>query len=199
MATLQKWLKNIGLGVLFLLGALLIYHICAFIFGGGIVMGSLWKVCGAFWFMFKTAFLATFLSFFLPVAIYALIVYVAGDKTVLRIMAGLGGVYFLYWLSGDVSFSLDSALNLVKLAFQLYFLILLVLPEPLVYIAEAVACAIGSIAIILFPDLPGSVDDMGAIGVLITMVLVYMNILKYLVKKCFEFVAAKARQSGKTG
>lgn len=104
---------------------------------------------------------------------------------------GVGSVYLFYLFSGSITFSTDGALSLVRLAFQIYFLILLVIPDVFINVVSAIVCVIGSIVIFIFPDLPGFIDDMAAICVLITMVSAYMNTLAMFVKKGIDNLTSR--------
>jgi hypothetical protein len=189
-----KWAKNIAIGILLLLGVLVVYRIYSFLTGGGIAMGTVRVVWSMFWWMLKKVFFATLPYLIPPILIFVVIHKLSANK-IIRFFAGLGSLYLFYMLSGNITFSLDGALNLIKLAFQLYFLILLVIPDSLTNVAGVAACAVGSIAVYIFPDLPGSADDIGAICTLITMVFAYMNTLAMLVKR----FTASILQQGKTG
>jgi hypothetical protein len=197
---LPRVIRYIFLGVMLLFAGIMLYHLCHFLFRGGIVMAGIWKLLGLMWWMLKKVFWATLPCLIAPIAAYA-VIYKSTRNEVLRFIAGLGFIYVFYLFSGDISFSLDSVLNMVKFAFQLYFLILLVIPGTLMIVAGAVASIIGTIIIYILPDLPGVLDDIGAICILIAIVFVYMNTLATAVKKlvcnAWLYADAKLSQRGK--
>jgi hypothetical protein len=175
-----------------------LFELHDFLFGGGIIRRTfgkftwsvIWGIMGSFAWMLKKVFLATFISLLPPIIVYCIVNSITKNvfaskiaNALARLIAGVGSIYIFYLLSGPVTFSLAGVLGLIKLAFQIYFLCILVLPSECMMILGAVASVIGSIIIGIFPDLPGTIDDTGAICTLITMVFVYMNMLALLIKR----------------
>lgn len=188
--SLLYWMKLIPVGILLILCALAAFKVCSFLFRGGLITSSIGDILSSFWWMFKKVFFAT-IPFLIPPVLAAAIVYTLSVNKILRFLMGVGSVYLFYLFSGSITFSTDGALSLVRLAFQIYFLILLVIPDVFINVVSAIVCVIGSIVIFIFPDLPGFIDDMAAICVLITMVSAYMNTLAMFVKKGIDNLTSR--------
>ncbi len=175
-----SYVKKIMLWLFIILALFVIYTAISFFFGD--TWGSLGvkKVISIFWYLFKKAFFLTIPSLMLPILIYILLQWTI-KNSYLRVIAGIGSLYIFYIINGGLSFS--APIQSLKLAFQVYFLTVLVMPHEMMSFIGAVTCMIGSIIIDFFPDLPGSFDDLGAICTLISMVFMYVNTLATLIKR----------------
>jgi len=150
-------------------------------------MRGFWKIWWMFLWMLEKVFWATLPCLLPPILAYFCICLLT-DKRIFRLLAGIGAIYLFYTFSGDITFSLIGVLNLIKLVFQLYFLLILVVPDIFMNLVNTVTCVIGSIVIYIFPSLPGFLDDLIAICVLITMVFAYINSLAIGVKRVSDWV-----------
>ena len=184
---LFRWPSYIVLCVLLYWSWPVIFHIWCFLTSDGFIMWGFWKVCRMFLWMLNKVLWATFPNLLPPILTYICICLLS-DNRILRFIAGIGGIYLFYTFSGEIAFSLSGGMNLIKLVFQIYFLLILVIPDILMNVVNASACVIGSIMIYLFPSLPGFLDDLSAICVLITMVFVYMNSLAIGIKQVTDWI-----------
>ena len=184
-------LKKVVVGFLVLLALLVIYNVVSFVFSDGWASWSMGKMLSLFVWMLKTVFFATILYLVLPIIIY-LLLETTIQNPILKVAAGVGCIYIFWWVSGTPSFSWSllnplelfaAAMKLVKLAFQTYFLTILVMPQEVMTIIGVIASLIGTVVIYIFPDAPGAFDDIAAIGTLITVVFVYLNTFATLIKR----------------
>jgi hypothetical protein len=184
----------IMLGIFIIFALIVVYKFCGFLFGGGVIrneiIATFGKLIGLVVWMLKKVFLATIIYLFPPIIMYCVVNSVTKNiftnriaNILVRAIAGVGSIYIFYLLSGDVTLSLKGALEAVKLAFQIYLLVILVMPQEFMMILGTIASVIGSIVIFIFPDLPGAFDDMAAICTLITIIFVYLNTLALFIKR----------------
>jgi len=149
-----------------------------------------------FWIL-KKIFLATIPCLFLPIGIYCL-VYKLIPNSILRFFAGLGCVALFYYFSDGLTFSLASVMDWVKTIFQIYFLLILFMPQELFGIIGGITSAVGAVVIYIFPDLPTYIDDISAISSMVLFIFVYINTLAMLVKRivaALPFLSPRALKS----
>lgn len=149
-----------------------------------------------FWIL-KKIFFATAPYLFLPIVIYCL-VYKFIPNSIIKFFAGLGCVALFYYFSDDLSFSLGSVMNWVKTIFQIYFLLILFMPQELFGIIGGLVSAAGAIVIYIFPDLPTYIDDISAISSMILFIFVYINTLAMVIKRivaALPFLSPRASRS----
>ena len=179
--TTTFYVKKILAFILVILALVIVYKtISFFFFEDSWTSVSVRKIIGFFWYFLVKAFIFTIPSLILPILIYMVLRY-SIKNSFLFVAAGIWSVYLLYWIKGGISFL--SPIASMKLAFQVYFLTILVMPQEMMTFIGAIACMIGSIVIDFFPDLPTSFDDLGAICALISMVFMYINTLATFIKK----------------
>lgn len=136
-----------------------------------------WTVSGFFYVIVRTIHLLV-----VPIAVY-LVLEAMIRSSLLRVGAGIGCAYLLWLVSGDLELSLSSATGMLLTFFQIYFLLVLVLPAELITIVGGVVCVIGSAIIYVMPDLPTSLDDVAGICTLISVVFIYVNSIALFIKQ----------------
>ena len=184
-------LKKFLQGIVLLIGIIALITICSglisLLFGKGMVNAGIRKMISVFWRIFSWVFVKTFFYLLPPIIIYILIQLLV-THPVMRFMIGLGSIYLFWILSGGLSFSISSPINslirIIRLVFQIYFLTVLIIPQPLVIIASAVASFIGGIIVNSIPiGIPMmSVDSIVAMIVL-SYFIMYLNVIASFVKK----------------
>ena len=190
-----KFVKGVIVAVLVSLAGFAVWNIGSFALGGSWTAWGLGKLLGMFWAMLKYIFFATVLYLVPPIAVYVLLVAMLKNPF-LRVASGIGCAYVFWVLSGGSSLftwgsfyaPLDTALKLIRLSLQIYFLVILVMPPELMSILGTIATVIGSIVIYFFPDAPGALDDIAAVCTLISMVFVYLNTFAMFIKNHTERV-----------
>lgn len=169
--------------VLLIMAAAVAYEIVVFFWNHDLIARGLVTVIDFFIWILKNALLFTLPCLIAPIVIY-LLLHVIVRNPILRLVSGIGCTYLFWIFGGDVEFSLSGAWALVRLLFQVYFLIILVMPQELMMAVGAIACMIGTIIIDFLPDVPlTTVDDLAAICALISMVFLYINTLATLIKQ----------------
>ena len=184
-------LKKVLQAIVLLIGIIALITICSglisLLFGEGMVNAGIRKMISAFWRILSWVFVKTFFYLLPPIIIYVLIQLLV-THPVMRFMIGLGSIYLFWILSGGLSFSISSPINslirIIRLVFQIYFLTVLIIPQPLVIIASAVASFVGGIIVNSIPiGIPMmSVDSIVAMIVL-SYFITYLNIIASFVKK----------------
>ncbi|MBQ7154282.1 MAG: hypothetical protein IJR85_01865 [Synergistaceae bacterium] len=199
-----SFVKKIVVCVLVGLAVYAVWNISAFVFGGSWTAWGLGKITSLFWTMLRYVFSVTVLSLLPPVAVYLLLLAMLKNP-VLRVASGIGCAYAFWVLSGGSALftwgslytPLDSVLKIIRLSFQIYFLVILVMPGELMSILGTIATVLGSIVIYFFPDAPGALDDIAAVCTLISMVFVYLNTLaafiKHYAEKVLDWVISKTK------
>ena len=195
MKFVVKFVKWLIVAVLVSLAVFAVWNIASFALGGSWTAWGLGKLLSMFWAMLKYIFFATVLYLVPPIAVYVLLAAMLKNPF-LRAASGIGCAYVFWVLSGGSSLftwgslyaPLDTALKLIRLSLQIYFLVILVMPPELMSILGTIATVIGSIVIYFFPDAPGALDDIAAVCTLISMVFVYLNTFAMFIKNHADWV-----------
>lgn len=127
----------------------------------------------------------------IPVALYTMC-NIATENIITRILMGTGCVCLLWYISPEISFSMAGAKNCVKLIFQMYFLMTLLLPQELVSIIGGIVTTIGVVIIYIFPGLSDSVT-ISLICSMVFLIFVYINTLASIVKRAVNAIIRKTK------
>lgn len=185
-----RTVKNVITSILITLAILTAYKIAAFILSGSWSAWGLGQLFSMFVSILRYVFFATILYLIPPVIIYWGLLFMLKNPFV-RIMAGIGCTY-IFWVIGggsslfewgSLSAPIDSAVKIVRMSAQIYLLVILVMPAELMSILGTIAAVIGSMVIYIFPDAPGTLDDISAVCALISMVFVYLNTLATIIER----------------
>ena len=171
---------NFVVGLLIALAMLVIVRTLSFIFSDTWASWSAGKIFSMAISLFIKAFVFTIPSLLLPFLIYIMLQIIVRNS-LLRITSGVGCLYIFYLLNGGIS--VTAPVQSLRLSFQVYFLMVLIMPQEIMTVIGAFACMAGSIIINIFPDLPGTLDDLAAICTLIAMVFIYINTLATFIKR----------------
>ena len=186
-----KMMRRALIGVLLILAAYVIWKLFHYVvLNDGLMRKGLGKVLGLFGTMFKAVVWGTVPSLLLPIGIYFFIELTLRNMvSIIRVAAGIGSIYLLWRFSGSMRLTVNpaklasDALTLAKLCFQVYYLIILVLPQELMSIIGAGASFIGAMIVALIPSLPTAYDDIAAISTIIVMIFVVLNTSAVAVKR----------------
>ena len=193
--------KNVITYALIALAVFTVYKVAAFMLSDSLSSWGLGQLLKLFAVMLRYVFFATILYLIPPVLIYWVMLAMLKNPFV-RVAAGIGCVY-IFWIIGggqslfaweSLSAPLDSAIKIVRVSVQIYLLVILVMPSELMSILGTVAAIIGSMAIYVFPDAPGALDDMSAVCALVSMIFVYLNTLAMVLKQHSGKIISKLTQ-----
>lgn len=183
-----KSMKFVFGAVLAIIGVFFVFSIFMYFLNlnkSAVSFVTLWtvkRIIGAMIWMFTKIFFITIPCLILPIILYCLIYKLIGNSIV-RFFAGLGCTYLFYMFSDDLSFSSSAVMNWVKMLFQIYFLLILVMPQELIGVLGGIVSAIGAVVIYIFPDAPSFIDDIAAISSMILIIFVYLNSLAIFIKR----------------
>ncbi len=186
-----KLIRRVFVGGLLLLAIYVIWSVFHYVvLNDGLMRKGLGKILSLFWEMLKAVIWTTVPSLVWPVGIYFLIELTLRNMfSIVRVAAGIGGIYLFWRFSGDMSLSINpakmasDALKLAKLCFQAYYLIILVLPQELMSIIGTAASFIGALIVALLPSLPTAYDDIAAVSTIFVMIFVVLNTSAMVVKR----------------
>ena len=193
--------KNVITYALIALAVFTVYKVAAFMLSDSLSSWGLGQLLKLFAVMLRYVFFATILYLIPPVLIYWVMLAMLKNPFV-RVAAGIGCVY-IFWIIGggqslfaweSLSAPLDSAIKIVRVSAQIYLLVILVMPSELMSILGTVAAIIGSMAIYVFPDAPGALDDISAVCALVSMIFVYLNTLAMVLKQHSGKIISKLTQ-----
>ena len=164
-----------------------LYSVGAFLFNwnssGGIVQWGVLKIGGLFLSMFTYVLSVTFPYIFPPIIVYLLLeVFLRKLPYIMRLGAELGCTYIFYLLSGLIN-SNSGLIQWMLLAFQVYFLIILVMPQEFMGIIGCIASMVVSMIVFILPDMPGAYDDVAAICTVMAVIFGYINTLAVIIKR----------------
>lgn len=125
----------------------------------------------------------------MPILLYAICI-ATTKNVIIRIVVGAGCIYALYLVSGKISLSFSGVRNFLKLSFQIYFLLTLLLPRKFASLLGGIVSAIGAAVIYMLPGLSGSLA-IALTCLVLFVVFVYLNALALVIKK---IVGAMARE-----
>ena len=193
--------KNVITYALIALAVFTVYKVAAFMLSDSLSSWGLGQLLKLFAVMLRYVFFATILYLIPPVLIYWVMLAMLKNPFV-RVAAGIGCVY-IFWIIGggqslfaweSLSAPLDSAIKIVRVSAQIYLLVILVMPSELMSILGTVAAIIGSMAIYVFSDAPGALDDISAVCALVSMIFVYLNTLAMVLKQHSGKIISKLTQ-----
>lgn len=187
--------KNVITSLLIALAILTAYKISAFILGGSWSAWGLGKFLGMLLSILRYVFSVTILHLIPPVIVYWALLLMLKNPFV-RIMAGIGCTY-IFWVIGGViggGYSINNVMKIIQMSVQIYLLVILIMPAELMSILGTIAAVIGSMVIYIFPDAPGTLDDISAVCALISMIFVYINTLATIIKRYSDKVIDKLTQ-----
>lgn len=112
----------------------------------------------------------------------------------------LQGAQYMLWLSDNIPYMqwllwlsdtqyvlwmprLIIWLRWLLLAFQVYFLFILVMPQEFMGIIGCIASMVVSMIVFILPDIPGAYDDVAAICTVMAVIFVYINTLAVIIKR----------------
>lgn len=184
-------IKTVITAALIALAVLVVYGVVSFALSDSWTAWGVGQVLSLSFSLLRWVFFATIPYLIAPIIIYWFLVVMLKNRFI-RVAAGIGCVY-LFWVfaggSGLFTWSrfssapVGTAIKIIRMAVQIYLLVILVMPRELMNFIGAAAAVIGSVVIYIFPDAPGALDDVAAICTLISMVFVYLNTLALIVKQ----------------
>ncbi|MBR0097037.1 MAG: hypothetical protein IJP88_07635 [Synergistaceae bacterium] len=164
-----------------------IYSVGSFLFNwnssGGVVQWGVLKIGGLILSMFIYVLSITFPYIFPPIIVYLLLeVFLRKLPYIMRWGAELGCTYIFYLLSGLIN-SNSGIIQWMLLAFQVYFLFILVMPQEFMGIIGCIASMVVSMIVFILPDMPGAYDDVAAICTVMAVIFGYINTLAVIIKR----------------